>query len=190
MAIETHKLSTGFQQKLWHELKAVVTTAFYFGVWLGVLVVLKELVLADYHVEFRGFSLALVGALIIAKVVLVLEHVPLGSWVRKQPAALDVVLRTVLYGAGVAAMLLVEKAFEARHEYGGIGRALPGVFHHRDIPHVWANAICLTCALLGFNTLSVLRRHLGEHGLLRVFFSPPAGESSAQPPQRRAGREE
>jgi hypothetical protein len=166
-----------------HELKAISLTTLYFALWLGVLMFLKRLVLADYQIQYRGFSLAIVGSLVIAKVVLVLEHLPLGPWVRKQPAVCDVLLRTALYGTGVAAALLLEKAFEARKEYGGFGRALLQVFHHRDIHHVWANTICLACALLGFNALSVLRRHVGDRELVGLFFSPALGEFSRRRPQ-------
>jgi hypothetical protein len=168
-------------EKIKHELRAIALTSIYFGLWLGVLTFLKRLVLADYQVRFRGFSAAIIGALVIAKVVLVLEHVPLGFWVRKQAAVIDVVLRTALYGAGVAMALLLEKAFEARHEFGGFGRAALGIFHHRDIYHVWANTICLICALLAFNALSVLRRRLGDGELTRTFFSP-LREYSGEPP--------
>ena len=84
-------------QKLKDEIKAVALATLYFAVWIGVLVVLKQLVLEEYHIQFNGLSLAIVGALILAKVVLVLEHVPLGEWTRTRPALLDVVLRTVMY---------------------------------------------------------------------------------------------
>jgi hypothetical protein len=173
--------------KLKHELKAVALTTLYFAVWLGVLVLLKRLVLADYQIEFRGLSVAIVGALIIAKVVLVLEHVPMGFWFQKQPAVFDVVLRTALYGVGVAAVLLLEKAFESRKEYGGFGRAVFGVFHHRDIRHVWANAVGLTWALMGFNALSILRGHFGDRELAAAFLSPALEESSGNPQNRLKG---
>jgi len=41
-----------------------------------------------------------------------------------------------------------------------------------DAPHIWANTICLSGALLGYNVLSVVRRQLGEAGLRRLFLSP------------------
>jgi hypothetical protein len=103
---------------------------------------------------------------------LVMEHVPLGSWLRRRPAILDVLARTVLYALGVLVVLLLEKAIDGRHEYGGFGAALGQVFTHRDIPHVWANTICLSGALLGYNVLSVIGRRLGEGELLRLFSSP------------------
>lgn len=157
-------------------------TTLYFLAWVGVLVVLKKLVLADYRIEFRGFAVALVGALLVAKIVVMMEHVPLGAYVGKLPVVVAVVARTTLYGVVVAVALLLEKAFEARHEYGGFGRALANVFHHRDIYHLWANSICLACALFQFNALSVVRRHVGDRGLIRLFFSPAGDGSSLEPP--------
>jgi hypothetical protein len=159
--------------RLKKEIKEVALTTLYFAVWLGVLVLLKRLILADYQIEFHGVSIALVGALIIAKVVLVLEHVPLGQWIRRHIAVFEVLLRTLLYTLGVAVVLLLEKAFEARHEEGGFGAALARVLEHRDIAHVWANTICVGSALLVFNAVSVLRRHLGEGRLAALFLAPP-----------------
>jgi hypothetical protein len=134
---------------------------------------LKVLILEDYQIHFGGFSMVLVGALILAKVVLILEHVSLGSWLRGQPVLVDVVLRTLLYALGTLVVMLLEKGFESRHEHGGFGPALMNVFQHRDIPHVWANTICVTGALLFYNLLSALNRHLGSGGLAEVFLSPP-----------------
>jgi len=161
-----------------HEIKAVGLAALYFGCWVAVLVVIKRLILAEYQIEFSGMSKALVGALILSKVVLVLEHVPLGAWVRAQPAWVDVVLRTMLYAFGVVVVLLLEESFEGRHEYGGFGPSLKAVFQHADIPHVWANAIGLGGALLVYNALSVVRRYLGDGGLRRLFFTPVPDEGA------------
>jgi hypothetical protein len=46
------------------------------------------------------------------------------------------------------------------------------VFQHRDMPHVWANTICLTGALLFYNLLAEINRRLGTGGLARMFLSP------------------
>ncbi|MFN0066375.1 MAG: hypothetical protein ACKVYV_01950 [Limisphaerales bacterium] len=160
------------KQKLKHEIKAVGLAMLYFGLWIGALLLLKQLVLAEYRIAFHHLSLALVGALILSKVVLILEHVPLGAWVRTQPAWLDVLLRTALYSLGVAVVLVLEKGFEARHEHGGFGAAVAASFQKADIHHVWASTLALSGALLGYNVLSVIRRHLGGGGLLRLFLSP------------------
>jgi len=155
--------------KLREEIRSVGLTTLFFAAWFSVLLVLKWLVLAEYNIELRSMSIALVGALIIAKVVLVLEKVPLETWTRGRPAMTHVAVRTSLYGLGILVVLLVEKAFEFRHEYDGFVPALAQVIHHQAIPHVLAAAIGVTGALLVFNAMFVIRRHLGKRGLLGLF---------------------
>ncbi len=159
-------------RKLKHELTTVAWLTLYFGSWLGALVLLKYLLLAEYQIAFGGFSVALVGALVLAKVVIVLEYVSLGAWVQARPAWVDVGLRTALYAFGVFVLLLFEKAFEGRHEYDGFGASLMGVFQHADAIHVWLNTICLSAALLSYNMLSVIRKRLGKGALLQMFLTP------------------
>ena len=161
-------------QKLKNEIKELTEASLYFGAWLSMLVVLKRLILDEYSIAYHGLTAALIGTLVLAKVVLILEHVPLGKWTRDRPAWVDVVLRTVLYSLGVLVVLLLEKGFEGRHEHGGFIPALGALFHDADLSHVWANTICLSGALLGYNAFSTIRSFLGEGGLRRVFLSPPA----------------
>ena len=159
------------QEKLKHELKAVSLVTLFFAAWLGILMGLKILILEGYQIRFGSVSAVLIGALVLAKVVLILEHVPLGAWLRNQPVLVEVILRTVLYAFGTFVVMLLEKAFESRHEQGGFVSALMHVFQHRDMPHIWVNAISLTGALLFYNLLSALNRHLGSGGLARVFLT-------------------
>jgi len=159
-------------QKLKQELIAVIALAAYFGLWLGILILIKYLLLAEYHIGFNKFSVALVGALVLAKVVLVLEHVSLGAWVQSRPAWLDVVLRTALYTFGVFILMSLEKAFEIRHEYDGFGTALMSGYQHADAYHVALNTLCVSASLLSYNLLSVVRRRLGKGELLKMFTTP------------------
>ena len=161
----------GIQTKLKHELRSVILVTLFFAAWLGVFMGLKVLILEGYQIRYGSVSAVLIGALVLAKVVLILEHVPLGAWVKKQPVLVDVILRTVLYAFGTFVVMLLEKSFESRHEQGGFGPALMNVFQHRDMPHIWANTICVTGALLFYNLLSALNHHLGSGGLARVFLT-------------------
>lgn len=166
------------REKLKEEAKKVCMTTFFFAVCFLALMGFKALVLAEYRIAFFDLSAALIGALIVAKVVLILENVPLGSWIESHPAAVHVMVRTILYGIGVFMVLLLEKSFEARHEYGSFIQALTHVFEHRDIQHVWATAMGVTAALLVFNALFVLRRHIGGRELLGMFTTPLPEDSA------------
>ena len=160
------------KEKLRHELQALVVVSIYFGCWITTLITLKHLILEEYDIEVYGYSMALIGTLILAKVVLVLEHVSLGKWVRSRPAWVDVILRTALYSVGVVVVLVLERGLEGRHEHGGFVGAVTAAFQSTDSYHIWANTICVAGALLVYNALIVVRRHLGEGALLKLFLEP------------------
>lgn len=161
-----------FTDKLRAEVRTVGLTTAFFAVWFYAMMLFKWLILAEYDIKLGGLSAALVGALIVAKVVLILEHVNLGEWIRERAAWIHIGLRTVFYTLGVFVVLLLEKSFEGRHEEGGFVPALIHVFEHRDVHHVWGTTICVFGALFVFNALSVIRAHLGNQGLLSVFARP------------------
>ena len=172
-----------FKSQLVEELEALVVVGTYFVVWLGCLVLLKKLILAEYQIGFQGLTAALIGALVLSKVVLILEHVSLGDWVEGRPAWLEVVLRTVLYVVGVVVVLLLEKAFEGRHEAGGFIASLRALFDHVDLSHVWVNSICVGGALLSYNVIWAVRRNLGPGGLRQLLVQPLPKENSAGEPR-------
>jgi len=160
------------KKKLVNELKSFGITTLYFALWFGILMLIKVILLEKYKVEFEGVSMALIGALVVAKVILILENVNLGSWVRKKPAIVDIIVRTLLYVGGVAIVMLLEKSFDGRNEYGGFWQSLENVFQHADIHHFWVAVICVTLAILGFNTISVINKALGKGKVRQIIFSP------------------
>jgi len=168
-------------QRVTGEIKTIGLISLYFGTWFGLLALLKRLILAEYHIEFRGLSVAIVGTLVVAKVVAVMEHVSLGRWTRRHPAALDVALRTLLYTLGVFVAIVLERAIDVRHEAGGFLPGVVWVFQHGEIHHALATTIAVGVALLMFNVQSIVRRHLGERQLSRLFFVIPLAEAEARP---------
>lgn len=162
----------GTVEKVKHEIVSVVVLTLYFLAWLGFLMLLKYLLLANYSIEYFDMSKAFVGALVLAKVVLVLEYVSFGKWVRARPAWVDVALRTLLYTFGVFIVMVAEKAFEQRHDYGGFLQAVRGLFFHVEIYHLWLSLICVSAALLSYNVLSVIHKNLGIGALLKMMMKP------------------
>lgn len=160
-----------FKKKLINELKVLGISTLYFVFCFGVLMLLKVLLLEEYNIQFLGVSMILIGALVVAKVILILEHVNFGSWIKEKPAFVDIIFRTLLYMIGVFIVLLLEKSFEGREEYGDFWSSFENIFNHVDINHVWVTIICVALAILGFNTLSVVNRSLGKGKLSQILFS-------------------
>ena len=161
-----------FGTRLQAELREVALYTAFFGAWFLFFMLVKVLILDEYEIHAGKLTAALIAALVLAKVVLVAQHVPLGSWTRRQPAWLEILARTALYGVGVLLVLLAERAFELRHEAGGLGNALLRSVREEGSAHVLANALCAAAALLLFNVLMLVRDHLGS-GWLRAMLRAP-----------------
>jgi len=158
------------------ELKTVASTTLFFAAFYLVLILLKSLVLEEYRIRFSGVSIAIVGALLAAKAVIVLEHVPLLPWVERSPAWVQVLTRTALYGVGVLVLFMLERAFETRHERGGFVPALIGLAEDPHWPQLLAASIAVSVSLLAYNVLCVVRRHVGHEGLRRMMLEPLPSE--------------
>lgn len=170
---------TTMQHKIRREITALALTSLYFGTWLLALLFVKHLLLAEYNIRFYGWSAAIVGTLVLAKVVLVLEHVPLGRRIESSPAWIGILARTALYSAGVVVVLGIEHGLRGAREHGGFIKALTAESESVNIDHLWVNVICLTAAILFLNTYVVLHRRIGGSAIRQIYLQPPPGEALA-----------
>ncbi|WP_373034146.1 hypothetical protein, partial [Sulfurovum sp.] len=60
--------------KILNEVKVIIVLGVYFASWLASMMLIKYLVLAEYHIKINDISMVLMGALVLSKVVLILEH--------------------------------------------------------------------------------------------------------------------
>ncbi len=172
-----------FWQKVIKELKSIAGVTLYFFLWFGILMLLKKLMLKDYNIEFSGISIAIITALVMAKVVILMELIKLGPWVRRQPAIVDVMIRTIMYTLGVLFVLLLEKAFESRHEEGGFGNAMIRVFQHRDMYKILAGTLVVGLSLFFYNVFSVLKEYLSGRKFIKLLFNTSLEEISDHSPK-------
>ncbi len=163
-------------KKIFEEIRVVARTAFYFAIVFILMMVMKKLYLEDYDIKFTGLSQAIIGALIMSKVIILMELISLGSWVQRQPPIVDVIIRTLFYTAGVAIVVILEKAFEDRHKVDNYGDAILYVLSHRDIYHVWATTIGSAGSIFVYNAFSIIQRSMGKNGLTKMFFSTPLNQ--------------
>lgn len=173
---------TALGRRIREELRAVFITTTYFACWVGWLSLIKHLLLAEYTVAVYSWTAAIIGTLLLSKVVLVLERVPLGRRVRAGPPWVEVALRTVLYMLGVIAVLIVEAGVRGWREHGGFGPAVAAAFAEREARHMTVNATTIGASLLLYNTIAVVRRRLGRGALIRMLLEPVPDE----PPSRSA----
>ena len=61
---------------VWHEFRHVLPPTIFFLIGFNLILFTKRLMLADYLIQFTGFAVATTAALVVGKVVLVVEKLP------------------------------------------------------------------------------------------------------------------
>ena len=83
------------------EFRASRPAFFFFLIGFLLVLLIVKLALADYSIEVSTISRALIGALVAAKVVLIFDRTSISRKLADCPHIYRVVLRTLVYGAGV-----------------------------------------------------------------------------------------
>jgi len=158
------------------ELKAVALVTAYFLSWFSVIGYLKSLMLEQYNVSYVAVSSALVGSLVIAKVVVILDETSVGDRFSKQAAIIHILWRSLIYTFFVAIIMVLEKIVEGMFDGQAIAEATKSFWVHRNRDHMLVSVILISIAFLFYNTFAVVNHALGKKGLAGVLRSPLADE--------------
>jgi hypothetical protein len=158
------------------ELKAVALVTAYFLSWFCLISYIKTLMLEQYNVSFVAVSSALVGSLVIAKVVVILDETSVGDRFSKHAALIHILWRSLIYTFFVAIVMVLEKIVEGMFDGQAIAEATRNVWLHRNRDHILVSVILMSIAFLFYNTFAVVNRALGKTGLVGVLRSPLADE--------------
>lgn len=152
-----------------HEIKEVGLVTLYFLFCFTVVLTLKKLFLASYQIEVQALSTAAVGALIVAKVVVVLDKTRAGvRFDATHPLWIAALYKTLVYVLATAVVLFAEKLFHAYRESGVLAAAVAEVWEHRDRNLMLAKVICIGLAFAGYHLYAGLDRLLGKGTLWRL----------------------
>jgi len=153
-----------------HEIREVGAATLYFLIGLILILVLFKLLLDQYEIQLVALSKAVIGALICAKVVVLLKNRKIMQVFSNRPGYVTVLYKTIVYDVGLVVILLIEKTIERYGEAGGVGAALRQVFETRDMHHVLAVALMASMMFLFYNAVGELSRRLGEDEVRAAFF--------------------
>lgn len=164
------------------ELRSLAWLTFYFAACFVVIMLLKHLWLEEYGIAFSGVATALLAAVITAKVVIVLDYLPMTKWLQGLPGIVEVVTRSAIYTSFVLVVMIAEKAFESRAEHGGQIVAVRRVLEHPDMPAVYGSAIMIGLAFLSHHAFSIVRRDIGSKRMADLFLARKAKIDQQKPP--------
>ena len=164
-------------ETLKEEVKTAGFATLYFLCCFLLIILLKKLLLAQYDIAFYGLSAAVFGALLIGKVVVVLDKTRAGTrFESSHPVAVSVLYKTLVYSTVVLLVVAAEKLVHAYRESGALGTAIAEVWHGRDRNRILATILCVALTFTAYNLFSVINRRLANGRLARWLLDRPPSE--------------
>ena len=112
------------KQRVIEELKAFWITAVYLALFLGAFTFYRRMLLAELGVAYLHYGIAVLEALIIAKVVLIGRALGLDKEVDRRPLIVSVVFRSVIFAALVLLFGILEHTVRRDAPQEGLGEHL------------------------------------------------------------------
>ena len=168
-----------------HEFRQVLPPTIFFFVGFNLILLTKRLILAEYLIQFTGFALATMSALIVGKVVLVADKLPFLRRFDYAPLAVPILFKTVIYTLLVFVARLLEAFVHYVIDGGAVGQ---GAFIAHELgKFTWhqfiAAQLWIFALFLVYVTASELNNLFGDGELFKILFTR---RSSKQKGTRRA----
>jgi len=170
---EAFRIVAAIGKFLRREFVAAWPVFLFFLVGFLLLLAIIKLALATFSIEITAFSKALVGALLAAKAVLILDETSLSRRLEQSRRIIAVAVKTLLYGSIALLLGFLERVVEAlrrEHSFAGAIRYIsdqPALYRLLS----WGLGISLVFSI--YFALFEIDRRMGKGKLWRLFFDSP-----------------
>ncbi len=157
-------------RKLRQEFLRVLPPTIFFFVAFNVISINKALMLRVYGIDFAGFATATVGALLVGKVVLVADKLPVINRFPEKPLIYNVVWKTAIYMLAVFIVRYLEHLLPAVLEAGSVSGVHAHLVEEIAWPRFWSVQLWLFVLFFVYAVAHELVRLIGRDRMLQIFF--------------------
>jgi hypothetical protein len=152
------------------EIKEILAISSVFFVIFVLFLLMKKVLLDEYYINFYIVGTAFVGSLIIAKVVLIFDLLPLSKRMDHLPNIYRVFFRSFVYLLGFVIFTFIEGLIKGLIDKESFSHAMGSAFHELSETTFITSMVGVFVAFLFFNTFWVIRAKYGPTALYALFF--------------------
>ena len=147
-----------------------------------------KLFVSKYEIEFSAFARAAVAALIIGKVVALMDVAESRSAADRTHRRIVVVAaKTFLYALVVIVLGIGEKIFHAYREAHGLAEAVSNLIANANFDRFMGLVLLISVVVFIYLAMQEIGQAMGEGAMYRLFFKrPDRATDQLQPPLRQA----
>ena len=157
-------------EKVRHELIEYAFNVAYLTLVFAAFTQYRRFLLAEYSITYTNYWLALIGALILGKVVMIGSVFRLGRWLEDKPLIVPTIYKALLFFVSVVVLRVAEYAIKGLLHGDGLAAALGEFFAQKGMDEVLANGLVVLVTLIPFFAVKELGRVLGRERVAALFF--------------------
>jgi hypothetical protein len=163
------------------EFRHLLVAAVFFATGFCLIILAERLFVEGSRIESISLVRALVGGLVVAKVLLLVDLLPFVHAFPNKPLIHNIVWKSSLYVAASLGFRYIEPLVKNLFKGMSLYASNSGAMHELMLPRTWAVVILLAMLLVGFVTMQELSRVIGKEQLQFIFL----GAGRKAPPEKR-----
>lgn len=165
---ETNTKKADRKQKLIHELTEYWINVAYLSLFFGVFVTYRRLILAEYEIIYGDYGIALIKALVLAKVIMLGDMMRLGRRLEDRSLLVPTLYKSAVFSVWVAVFTALEHMIKSLLHGSGLAGGLDELVS-KGMYELLAGSLVIFFAFIPFFAFRELERVLGE-GKMRELF--------------------
>jgi hypothetical protein len=154
------------------EIRAVIPATIFFLILFHLAALTKLLILESHQITATSSAFATVGALIMAKAILIANEFPFIDLFPKKPLLCNILWKTLIYGMLCFLFRYIEEIIPLLSEYGSVGEATRKMMEEISWPHFWAIQIWIVISLIIYTTAVEYMRFFGAEKTRKALLGP------------------
>jgi hypothetical protein len=152
------------------EVRNILVAGLFFATGFCLIIISDRLLTRGSNIEIAPFTRAIIGGLLVAKVLLIVDLFPFVHAFPDKPIVHNIVWKSSLYVAASIVFTYLEPLIKSLFHGAGIVNAHHAALDKLTLPRTWAIEIWLAMLLVAFVTLQELTRVLGKERMRVLFF--------------------
>jgi hypothetical protein len=160
----------GWKQRASREMLKYWIYFVYLAVFFGAFTWYRRLILAEYHITYLHYGVAVIEAMVMAKVILVGDALRLGNRFEGKPLIVSALYKTLLFSLFVGAFAIVEHMIAGWLDGRGLIAGFRNVINEGK-DELLARCLLTFCSFIPFFAFKELAHVLGNGKLSALFFA-------------------
>lgn len=152
-----------------HEFCEIIPPTIFFFIAFSLLMATQRLIQREYDIPLSGFGMAFIGALLVGKVVLIVDTFPFVNKFPGKPLLYNVAWKTLIYFIAAFILRYAEHIIPLLRKHKDFMEANRYLVEEIVWPHFWLIMMWLTVLFFVYCSMRELVRAIGREKVIKMF---------------------